>query len=57
MLEAKCGGGGPNRDPAALQQADADEVADGTLYSVASVNLTGEVGNREGLRVGVQRKA
>jgi hypothetical protein len=57
MLEAKGCGGCSNRDPAALQKADADEIASGWLYGIACVYLAGEVGNGDRVRMGVENQA
>jgi hypothetical protein len=53
MLEPKCGGGRSNRDAAALQKTDADQIANGDLYGVACVYLTAERRDRDGLWVPV----
>jgi hypothetical protein len=33
------------RDASAIEQADADEIANGTLYGVALVDLSGKLGD------------
>jgi hypothetical protein len=57
MLEAKGSGGSSNCDAAALQKADADEIADRWLYGVACVYLAGEVGDGDRVRMGVENQA
>jgi hypothetical protein len=46
-----------DRDASAFEQADADEIANGTLYGASPINLTGQLGDGQGLRVRVEGEA